>query len=80
MTIQDIGSIGELIAAIATVGTLIYLAVQIRQNTKSIRASTHHRSTASDTALNIAFAGAEAAVAELSTARPNDETAGNERR
>ncbi|MGD8282141.1 MAG: hypothetical protein PVF69_13350 [Gemmatimonadota bacterium] len=39
MTIQDLGSIGELIAAIATVATLGYLAVQIRQNTRSVRAS-----------------------------------------
>ena len=33
MTIQDWGSIGELVGAIATVATLIYLAVQIRVNT-----------------------------------------------
>jgi hypothetical protein len=39
MTLQDIGSIGELIAAIATVATLVYLAAQIRQNTRSTRAS-----------------------------------------
>ena len=37
MTIQDLGSIGELIAAIATVATLIYLAVQIRANTTALR-------------------------------------------
>lgn len=37
MTLQDIGSIGELIAAIATVITLIYLAVQIRQSTEVVR-------------------------------------------
>ena len=37
MTIQDLGSIGELIAAIATIATLVYLAVQIRQNTLSNR-------------------------------------------
>lgn len=37
MTIQDVGSIGELIAAVATVVTLAYLAVQIRQNTESLR-------------------------------------------
>lgn len=35
MTIQDVGSVGELIAAIATVATLAYLALQIRQNTRS---------------------------------------------
>ena len=39
MTIQDLGSIGELIAAIATVATLIYLATQIRQNTKAVQSS-----------------------------------------
>ncbi len=31
MTLDELGSIGELIAAIATVATLIYLAAQIRQ-------------------------------------------------
>jgi hypothetical protein len=34
MTVQDLGSIGELIGAIATVATLAYLALQIRQSTK----------------------------------------------
>ena len=37
MTMQDLGSLGELIAAIATLGTLIYLAMQIRQNSESVR-------------------------------------------
>ena len=40
MNIQDLGSIGEFIAAIATLATLIYLAVQIRQNTAAVRGST----------------------------------------
>ncbi len=39
MSIQDLGSIGEFLAAIATLATLIYLAVQIRQNTKSVQSS-----------------------------------------
>lgn len=38
MTIQDLGSMGEFVAAIATVATIIYLAVQIRQNSKAVRA------------------------------------------
>ena len=42
MTIQDLGSLGELIAAVATVATLVYLAVQIRQNTRSVRAAAFH--------------------------------------
>lgn len=39
MTIQDLGSLGELIAAVATIATLGYLAIQIRQNTTSVRAA-----------------------------------------
>ena len=40
MTIEDLGNIGELIAAIATLITLAYLAMQIRQNTKSVLGDT----------------------------------------
>ena len=40
LTIQDLGSIGEFIAAIATLATLAYLAIQVRQNTRALRAST----------------------------------------
>ena len=39
MTIQDLGSIGELIAALATVATLIYLATQIKQSKEQISQS-----------------------------------------
>ena len=62
MTIQDLGSIGELIAAIATVATLGYLAIQIRQNTRALRGTFHdssvgriqgwHLAIASDPALS----------------------------
>jgi hypothetical protein len=41
VTIQDLGSIGELVAALATVATLLYLAMQIRQNSLLIRSSTY---------------------------------------
>ena len=36
MTIEDLGNLGDLIAAIATVATLVYLAQQIRRNSKSV--------------------------------------------
>ena len=39
MTIQDLGAIGELLAAIATLATLIYLALQIKQNTRAVQSS-----------------------------------------
>lgn len=42
MTIQDLGSIGGLITAIATIATLFYLAMQVRQNARSVRASSFH--------------------------------------
>lgn len=39
MTIQDLGAIGELIGGAAVIATLIYLAVQLKQNTQSLEAS-----------------------------------------
>ena len=39
MTIQDWGAIGEIVGAIAVVVSLIYLAIQIRQNTHQIALS-----------------------------------------
>jgi hypothetical protein len=42
LTIQDFGSIGELVAAIAIIATIAYLAIQVGQNTRAIRSSTFH--------------------------------------
>jgi len=39
MTISELGSIGELISAVAVVVSLVYLAIQLRQNTKVVRAN-----------------------------------------
>lgn len=39
MSWQDLGSIGELVSAIATVATLAYLAIQIRLNTAHLKES-----------------------------------------
>ena len=39
MTLQDLGSIGSFLAAIATLITLIYLAIQIRQNSESVKSA-----------------------------------------
>ena len=36
MTIIELGAIGELLGAIGVIATLIYLSMQIRQNTKSM--------------------------------------------
>ena len=39
MSIQDLGAIGELIGAAAVIVTLIYLAKQIRENSRQLRVS-----------------------------------------
>ena len=39
MSLEDLGNIGEFVAAVAVLVTLGYLAVQIRQNTKSAQSA-----------------------------------------
>jgi len=39
MTIMELGALGELLGAIGVIATLAYLAVQVRQNTRSLEAS-----------------------------------------
>jgi hypothetical protein len=45
MTLQDLGNIGEFIAAIGVIVSLVYLATQIRQNTRAVRSSASHAIT-----------------------------------
>ena len=45
MSILELGALGEFVGAFAVVLTLIYLAIQIRQNTSSTRASTYSDTT-----------------------------------
>ncbi len=40
MTIIELGAVGEFIGAIAVVVTLIYLAIQMRQNTNALKLNT----------------------------------------
>jgi hypothetical protein len=39
MTLQDLGSLGEFVGAIAVVISLIYLAVQVRRNTQQLESN-----------------------------------------
>lgn len=55
MTIQDLGSIGEFVAAIATVATLIYLSVQIRSSNRLARAEASRAPNSDLNAINAAF-------------------------
>ena len=40
MTLQDLGSLGELIGAIGVIISLVYIALQVRQNTRQIDENT----------------------------------------
>ena len=55
MTIEELGSIGEAIAAIATIGTLFYLALQIRASNRLSRAEAWRSPNSDLNALNASF-------------------------
>lgn len=57
MTIHEVGSIGELIAAIATVATLGYLAFQIRSNTIAMKAEARRGTRVDSSAATRLIAG-----------------------
>jgi hypothetical protein len=56
VTIEQVGSIGELIAAVATVATLIYLATQIRQASSSSRSSSAVAESNAEMSLSVLLA------------------------
>lgn len=55
MTLEDLGNLGELIAAIATVATLIYLAIQLRASNRLAKAEASRSPNSDLNALNAAF-------------------------
>ena len=44
MNWEAIGAVGEVLGALGVIATLSYLAVQIRQNTRTVRSATHQAS------------------------------------
>ena len=64
MTLQDLGSIGDLVAGIATIATLVYLAIQIRQSRSSIISANVQAAIQSFNPINTAV-GSDPVVAEL---------------
>ena len=60
---QLLGNYGEFIGAIAIVITLVYLAIQVRQNTRMMRASI--RQARSDSAVHLYSVGATSVIAEI---------------
>lgn len=60
MTIRDLGSLGELVAAIATVVTLMYLSIQIRASNRLARAEASRTPNSDLNSLNASFGTAPA--------------------
>ena len=56
MTLQDLGNLGEFIGAIAVVISLVYLAAQIRQNTRALHSSSYAQSAEQLWLFNLAIA------------------------
>ena len=55
MNWDAIGAVGEVVGAVAVVVTLVYLTIQLRQNTRTMKLSTHHETKTAYNALHIAF-------------------------
>ena len=64
MTLQDLGSLGEFIGSLGVVASLVYVALQIRQNTRSLRTASFQALTQSAAWENRVIAQ-DPAVAEL---------------
>ncbi|MDJ0787416.1 MAG: hypothetical protein QNK05_11455 [Myxococcota bacterium] len=59
MSLQDLGSLGELVGGLAVIISIAYLAVQIRQNTTSVRGATYASIVESVSQFNRAVASDE---------------------
>ena len=70
MTLQDLGSIGELVSAIAVVASLVYLASQIRQNTRQIDENTKAAQAAAfDSSISHTFVARQMVIENEDVAR-----------
>jgi hypothetical protein len=69
MNWEAIGALGEVIAAVVVIATLVYLAIQFRQTIRATHASTFQAATDSFVAINLAIATDEALIKVFSGQR-----------
>jgi hypothetical protein len=72
VTLEDLGNLGDFIGGLAVIATLLYLAVQIRQNTRILRTSAEQTADPIAAIANIAQSPENAAVYHKGLADPND--------
>jgi hypothetical protein len=80
VSLQDLGILGEIVAAVATVATLVYLSIQVRHNSQALarsndfaRANSIHNLTLSFNELNWKLAG-DGELADIHTRALNHES------
>lgn len=79
MTLSDLGNVGEFVGAIAVILSLLYLAIQIRQNTRTVRAASHHAAVSTGNDLNTLLSEPEnarivlAGIAGLDSLSPEEQ-------
>jgi len=72
LTLQDLGNLGDFVGGLAVIATLLYLAVQIRQNTRILQTSAEQRADPIAAIANIAQSPANAAVYHKGLGDPDD--------
>lgn len=64
MTLEDLGDLGDFVGGIAVIATLVYLALQVRQNNRLLQANTASVRAASSTAINERLVGVNQSLVE----------------
>ena len=59
MDIMELGAIGELVGGLAVIASLVYVGVQVRQNTFAVRASAAQAFADSINGMNLVVAGGQ---------------------
>ena len=80
LTIQDLGALGELLGSVAVLATLVYLALQTRQNTMAIAAQLDAAALGASQNMFLSVATSNELEEALAEDRTTDMTTNQERR
>jgi len=72
LTLEDLGNLGDFVGGLAVIATLLYLAIQIRQNTRILRTSAEQAADPIAAIANIAQSPENAAVYHRGISNAND--------
>ena len=75
MTLEQLANLGEFISGLAVIGSVIYLAIQIRQNTQSVKSSTLATNTSNWSSMLVNLATEDrASTPEANTPRRSEQS------